>query len=279
MVETLTEVSAPSLVAGVEANYIAFTANLTQIPGAELHRESDVMWYALGKDEHPKFNGVLHTSFSPESADARIDEILGAFGALGVPMLWSVGPSSEPAGIGERLEARGLRHVMNASGMAADLFSLVDHASGLPGLRIDRVQNIDMLRMWLRPFAAAFCYPEDVAEAWFDLFASLGLGERQPLQHYVGTLRAVPVAASSLFLGAGVAGIYQVATIPEVRRQGIGEAMTLAPLCDARNMGYQVGVLTSNDTAAHLYQKLGFETVCHIGFYVAPGSAQPDTCT
>jgi ribosomal protein S18 acetylase RimI-like enzyme len=100
----------------------------------------------------------------------------------------------------------------------------------------------------------------------FDLFA--GLRFDIPLSNYVGYLSGQPVATSELFLGAGVAGIYWVSTLPEARRKGIGLAITQAPLLQAREMGYRLGILHSSDQGMGTYRQLGFVEKCRMGHYV-----------
>jgi GNAT superfamily N-acetyltransferase len=125
-----------------------------------------------------------------------------------------------------------------------------------------------MLEQWLRPLAVGFDLPNVVAKGFGDLFGGLGFGPEAPFRHYVGRLHGLPVACSTLFLGSDVAGIYDVAVVPEVRRQGIGRAITLAPLREARALGYRYAVLGATEMGFDVYRRLGFRECCTLGLYM-----------
>ena len=261
--------STPTLVTAIEANYWEFWAFFGRSPQVELHDDPEMMWLVSGIP-HPGFNGVFRTQLAPEDIDARIGATLAHFKALRLPMLWWTGPSTRPTNLGEHLEAHGLTHTAEP-GMAVDLLALNEDVPQPSGLEIEHVRDVETLKKFGHAANIGFGIPDSVGNAIFDIEVSLGFEHHLPRHHYVGLLKGQPAATSTLFLGAGVAGIYTVATIPKARRQGIGSAMTLAPLREARAMGYRIGVLRSSQMGLNVYRRLGFKEYCKVNYYVMGG--------
>jgi ribosomal protein S18 acetylase RimI-like enzyme len=107
-----------------------------------------------------------------------------------------------------------------------------------------------------------------VLKAFADFSIRLGFGTESSLRYYYGTISGEVVAKAMLFLGAGVAGIYDAAVHPKMRRRGIGAAITLAPPVDAHEEGYRVVILHATKMGFSLYQRLGFREYCKFGNYV-----------
>ena len=140
-----------------------------------------------------------------------------------------------------------------------------------PGLVVKEVTDLGAMSEWCRVLCAGFEMPDFVGEAFLDMAKRLGLAANLPFRHYTGYLEGEPVAASSLFLGGGAAGIYNVVTLPRVRRRCIGSAMTFTPLHEASISRYQVAILHSSEMGAIVYRNLGFQEYCKIGQFVWTG--------
>jgi ribosomal protein S18 acetylase RimI-like enzyme len=247
----------------VEANLAEHYAYLGHAPGAELADEGDLLWVITGVMSATQ-NGVVRARLghlTPAALGARIDQVLRRFRDRRVYMSWWVGPATEPPEIGAHLEAHGMP-AGRVPGMAADLVTL-NEPPAAPGLAVVPVTDEAALWRWVGVHGHDFS--EADRRAHIELYAGLGLSHRLPWRHDVGRRDGKPVGASSLFLGGGAAGIYNVATVPEARRQGIGTAMTLAPLRQARAEGYRVGVLQSSAAGASVYRRLGFGRCCWMG--------------
>ena len=93
----------------IEENLVEALAAWGRLPRAEAHREIDRLEY-ITHAPYPLFNGVARARLPAEDLDGRIDAVLAPFRQRRLPMMWWVGPHSEPVHLGESLEAHGLIH-------------------------------------------------------------------------------------------------------------------------------------------------------------------------
>src|SRR6266542_449463 len=261
----LDALSPPQVAAAIEANDAAFLLGLGQAGGGEVRDDARLRWVIGGApvDYH---DCVVHANLAPEEVDAAIDEAVARFRAYGLPATWHVGPTTRPADLGERLLTRGFSGGWSDIGMAADLRALHDDQPAPADLHIVRARSAQDLDAWVR--ARALDPEGELESRWVaDVYLRIGLGDDVPWRHYVGWLEGQPVATATLLLTAGVAGVYFVLTAPEARRRGIGAAITLAALREARDLGYRIGVLGASAMGLPLYRRLGFKEYCRLAVY------------
>ena len=265
MGDILTDPAAPSLVGAIRANMREWLRYIGSSPQAELHEGPELTWLLTGTPT-PTLNTVLRTDADPGNVDVLIESTLAHFRAKDAPRFsWWVGPDTNPADLGQHLADHGLTYWEGSAGMAADLLELSEDSPAPADLEIEHVQDRDTLTRWAHAAFIGLGLPEAGIGSGVELFA--GLGYDLPLRSYLGTLHGKTVATSQLFLGAGVAGIYIVATIPDARRQGIGTALTLAPLREARAMGFRIGILHASPMGLGVYRRLGFQEYCRMSHY------------
>jgi ribosomal protein S18 acetylase RimI-like enzyme len=267
--DVMTDLSQPNLVVAIKANLCALFRQLSCLSQAEpLPSAKLIRWHT--RVPHPWFNGVLSTQPPGDDADEAIEEALSYFQSRHVATFtWWLEPHVPTAEWARLFLPKGFQYNDRVPGMAVDLAAVptAGPSSMLhpEGLTIQHVRDLEALRVWTRTFVAGYELPEPVIPPFFELMASLGL--ELPLRNYLGFLEGEPVATATLFLGAGVAGIYDVATLPQARGQGIGTALTLAPLREARQMGYRAAVLQSSPQGMGVYQRLGFRQLCTVDHF------------
>jgi ribosomal protein S18 acetylase RimI-like enzyme len=272
MPETLRTPSKSDLIAAIETNFCTQLIFWQQssLQGVNIRQQPDAKWLKTGLP-HPMFNIVTGARFPADDVDTRIEATLAQFQPQGIPFNWWIGPLSEPADLGRKLEDHGLKYVTNNAGMAAELETLQEEFAAPASLTIKRVASQVDLEMWLQVAASSFRIPEFAVGFMGDLFSGLGHDFEAPMQHFVAFLKERPVACATVFLDGSVAGIYTVGTIIEARRQGIGTAVTLAALQHARQAGYRYGILHASAAGLNVYRRLGFKEYCPISIYVWSG--------
>ena len=233
MQDCLQDLSPILLISAIESNIFPFFQAFQHWPRAEVHDEAAMLW-TISNVPFALLNCVMRARIPAEQVDSTIQARIDQAQQRGVPLLWLVGPESQPTDLGLHLERHGFISEPSA-GMAIDLAQLKKDLPMPAGFTCQRVTDAATLKVWGQVYGAAYGVEDFAVEALCDLMTCIGLDK---MRGYLGWLNGKTVAISSLFLGAGVAGIYFVATLPEARRQGIGAQMTALPLSDARAEGY-----------------------------------------
>jgi len=262
-----TNLSDEALITAIRANLCEFFRHLSRInPEEHFENEKFTRWYS--HLQHPWFNGVLSSSAPQEQDSAFIEATIQYFRDQKVAAFtWWMEPQVQSADWKPLLSQYGFGFSNDTPGMAADLQALNAPAQTVDGLEVRVVADEASLQAWAHVFTHGYGLPAEWESAIYALGFQLGLGF--PIRNYLAYLNGKPVATACLFLGAGVAGIYSVSTLPEARGKGIGAAVTLRPLQNALEMGYRVGVLQSSQSGFNVYRKLGFRHLCQIeNFYL-----------
>lgn len=260
MTDILQDTTVPSLIAAIEQNLHGTLASFGQWPLVHVHDDPEILW-SISDIPFPVFNGVMRAWLPPERVDPLIDSLLAQARARRVPLMWWTGPGTRPEDLGERLKARGFVWEGPLPGMAVELGHLKQGPAAPQGLTVERVTSAEGIREWTQACALGFGLPDFVRDAFGEMMSH---ADPSATQAYVARLDGQAVASSLMLLAAGVAGIYNVATVPAARRKGIGAAVTLAPLLQAREQGYKVGILHSSEMGASVYKSLGFREYCQL---------------
>jgi GNAT superfamily N-acetyltransferase len=268
MQDILSDFSATELVkASIKANWENYHYCLGRSPSVELSIGRYLTWLITNMPDH-FMNLVVCTQLPPEGIDELVGSALNHFRSLNIRRLSWLARQGVPATeIKKYLVAHGLTFSESfATEMAADLKSLPDRSPTLRDLKILPVVAGKTLREWIHVASIGFGVREEFEKVWYDFFVEAVFDTR--FRTYLAVLNGLPVATAQLFLSAGVAGIYNVTCIPEARGQGIGAAITLAPLLKAREMGYQVGILQASRLGYNVYRRLGFQDFGKLSVYL-----------
>lgn len=271
----LTDLSSAALVAAGKDNLNEFNRYLRHSSATESYEESGLYVWRT-PIPHEYYNGVVCTEPpGPNAGDAALAAVEFFKARTTAAFIWWLAPQVKPPDWSPRLLPHGFALDQRIPGMGADLANLAEPERGSRA-EIRRVEDPQTLRAWVRTFASGFDVSEEWVNGMFAVYRDL-LGAEALLRYYLAYLDGKPVATSTMFLAAGVAGIYDVTTVPSARRQGIGFEVTRVPLIEARDMGYRAGTLQASSMGRPVYERMGFRTVCQMDHFLwrADGGQTP----
>ena len=239
-------------------------------PATETH---DAYFLFQSKVDYPLTNAVWVLDGNADFPDSKIKEVIDSFKKRNYAQTWWLGEHSTPANVENALTKLGLTRIeADVPMMAADLtqmdFSELGVLSETKGLRVKRVSTEEELTKWLTVIHEVYQYPEAYIDALHYIFTIMMKDDRSALaQNFLAEIDGIPVGASSLSLCEGLAGLYYVCTKKESRGQGVGTAVTLAPMKEARERGYEVGILGASELGFGVYQRVGFKEYFKLQIY------------
>lgn len=255
------------LQAAMDRNMAAYWAPYGRGADCERYEEDGTMWVYTGVAT-PLFNGVLSANLDAEGVRGVVQALAERIARRGATAFWWVGPGAKPGDIGVLLQQQGVKPVASVPGMVARLDAIDDREDSIPDFEIRKVEGTEMRALWGRTAAIGTGFSDKAVAQMEKVEATIDDPRYAEQTRYLGFLDGEPVASSALVLEKGLAGIYAVATLPAARKRGIGRAMTLAPLLEARALGYETGILQASSAGFPIYATMGFKEVCRYSLYL-----------
>jgi GNAT superfamily N-acetyltransferase len=155
----------------------------------------------------------------------------------------------------------GLHHTVDLPGMVAD--HILTPLRPLPRLDVRRVCEGATRDAFCAIGSVCF----NVPLSWFrEVFEGGTVWDR--FIGYVGYHDGEPVSTAAVVIGAGAAGVYNVATIPGSQRHGFGEVVMRHALTAARQEhGIERSILQSTPSGYRLYERMGYRPVTTVAVY------------
>lgn len=251
--------SEPELIShATENNLYDLYIEIGKLDKGELFVQEDIEW-VIARPYWPNF--IFRPQFKPQSISLRLSQIIKKIRDLDAPPVMQVGNQAKPNDLDECLKRNGFQMLVERSRMALDLKA--KHLSSATPNKLDifEIKNQEDFGIWIDVALRSF-------NSYLGIFDSLLNGEKVKL--YSGVHNGQVVATSMTFLSSGVAGIYFVSVIPELRNRGLGKEMMLRCIYEAQELGYNYCILQATDIGEHLYRSLGFKLYGTLKYFFFP---------
>lgn len=271
MTKIIPDMLDPRVVSAMDENMFTVFDALVDFPGLEWH-DTDELKACVSDIPHPLFNMIMRARLDADNVEATVKRIAHRARDKGYGALWRVDEASTPQDLDYYLLKYGFRDVGNEPGMAVNLSDQQDKIKLTDGVALRLLADESQLETFVTTVLKGFEMPKFLHEPMCSLWRAGGLDESSNFRHYYATLHGEMVGTGTLFLGGGVAGIYNITTLEQARRRGIGEAITRQLMQAGFEQGYKVGILQASEMGQGIYERIGFEVVCNYRDYVYPQS-------
>jgi ribosomal protein S18 acetylase RimI-like enzyme len=162
------------------------------------------------------------------------------------------------------VQARGLVAGELVPGMLLELAGM-EPPTAPGGLVVRRVDDAKARNEHLDVFCAGFGMPREMAES---IIAAV-VPPPEGLGVLTGYAEGLPVATAMASVIGDTVAVFNITSLPERRREGLGLAMTWAAIAFGMERGCTAAVLQSSADGLSLYRRMGFRDVAPVRLYVS----------
>lgn len=194
----------------------------------------------------------------PRMTHQDVKDVIDYFKTHQIPMMWFLSPIGVEYGIHDILDDLGIElATMQVPGMAIDL-SQTEQTKLTQLKKKHNIRLIDGIeKSYTEIFMISFEVDPSIEEPMKE-FSNEFL-KYPDTSHFLAYIDNNPVGCASVIYEAGVAGIYNVGTLPDYRHRGIATSLMASCMLDAIEKGYQYSILHSSEKGKKVYTRLGYE--------------------
>lgn len=246
---------------------------LGSIRGGHCFESENVRWVYTGT---PVLNHVLRFTHDCSQGETKsVGEVVGWFRRRNVSVGWFVTPFNSAEALSDILNRFGFVREADLIGMYRLPVPAECEMRPQDDVAVDVVYGHESFQKWIATMIKGFGWPKEDGWAYTRIFNGLKVTRQRPVFFLARKARTL-AATCCLDVAQGVAGLYWVATIPDMRRQGIGAYCVNAAITHAfQTEGARMIVLQSAPQAVPFYRSIGFVSNCRIGVFRGPASCLP----
>lgn len=217
-------------------------------------------YYVTGMDYAP-LNGILESDAGRIPSAEEINKAKGYFAGLNLPFIWWSAATI--------LEQSGFINGGILTAIAMDISGALPQLPKRDSqLRIRVAANEADLQAFTNLAIDGFCMKPNTLEP-FKAINGAGM-KADELVHFIAYSKDFPVGIATLSTFPKSAGVWNLMTLPDYRRHGVGGALVYEALKEAKKRHHDavMAILMPKGMAWGLFTRLGFEEVCKFPFYV-----------
>jgi hypothetical protein len=227
-------------------------------PGVSLEAGSGWL-FGAGRATHPAISNAAFRMDDGADAEEFLERAFEFFGARGRGFaVWARGGRTEDRDLIAAAEAAGLRQVVEMPEMILE--RRAEEAEYPEGTELRRVSSGEGAEDFWEAATAAYSsvgFPPEVF-AHYENHAGLTADNAAS---FIAYMEGRPVAIAMTIVSHGVAGIYWVGSVEEVRGRGLGRAITATATNAGFDLGGEVASLQASQMGEGIYTAMGYEKI------------------